>query len=78
VGELFIREAAGLLSNREVFVRLGQADLIVLIVEARASTVPVAENALGILRTAYSKVDGVIVNRRRFEVPPRVLQWLQR
>jgi uncharacterized protein involved in exopolysaccharide biosynthesis len=77
-GELYIREAAGLLSNREVFVRLGQADLIVLIIEARASSVPVVENALGILRTAYSKVDGVIVNRRRFEVPPRVLQWLQR
>ena len=77
-GELFIREAAGLLNNREVFVRLGQADLIVLVVEARASTVPVVDNALGILRTAYSKVDGVIVNRRRFEVPPRVLSWLQR
>jgi len=77
-GELVIREAAGLLSNREVFVRLGQADLIVLIIEARASTVPMVDNALAILRTAYSKVDGVIVNRRRFEVPPRVLQWLQR
>ena len=77
-GELYIREAAGLLSNREAFVGLGQADMIVMVVEARASTVPVVDNALGILRTAYSKVDGVIVNRRRFEVPPRVLQWLQR
>ncbi|RZI82291.1 MAG: lipopolysaccharide biosynthesis protein [Rubrivivax sp.] len=77
-GELFIREAAGLLNNREVFVRLGQADLIALVIEARASTVPVVDNALSILRTAYRQVDGVIVNRRRFEVPPRVLRWLQR
>jgi Mrp family chromosome partitioning ATPase len=75
---LYIREAAGLLSNSEVFVCLSQADLIVLVVEARASTVPVVDNALAILRTAYSKVDGVIVNRRRFEVPARVLGWLQR
>jgi uncharacterized protein involved in exopolysaccharide biosynthesis len=77
-GQMYIREAAGLLSNSDVFVCLSQADLIVLVVEARASTVPVVDNALAILRTAYSKVDGVIVNRRRFEVPVRVLGWLQR
>ena len=77
-GEVLILEAAGLLSNREAFVRLSRADLIVLVVEARASTVPVVENALGVLRTAFHKVDGVIINRRRFEVPPHVLRWLQR
>lgn len=77
-GEVLLLEAAGLLSNREAFVRLSRADVIVLVVEARASTVPVVENALGVLRTAFHKVDGVIVNRRRFEVPPHVLRWLQR
>jgi uncharacterized protein involved in exopolysaccharide biosynthesis len=77
-GEVLLLEAAGLLSNREAFVRLSRADLIVLVVEARASTVPVVENALGVLRTAFHKVDGVIINRRRFEVPPHVLRWLQR
>ncbi|MFZ5527416.1 MAG: GumC family protein [Pseudomonadota bacterium] len=77
-GEVLLLEAAGLLSNRNAFVRLSRADLIVLVVEARASTVPVVENALGILRTAFNKVDGVIINRRRFEVPPHVLRWLQR
>lgn len=77
-GEVLLLEAAGLLSNREAFVRLSRADLIVLVVEARASTVPVVENALGMLRTAFHKVDGVIINRRRFEVPPHVLRWLQR
>lgn len=77
-GEVLLLEAAGLLSNREAFVRLSRAGLIVLVVEARASTVPVVENALGVLRTAFHKVDGVIINRRRFEVPPHVLRWLQR
>jgi uncharacterized protein involved in exopolysaccharide biosynthesis len=77
-GEVLLLAAAGLLSNREAFVRLSSADLIVLVVEARASTVPVVENALGVLRTAFHKVDGVIINRRRFEVPPHVLRWLQR
>jgi uncharacterized protein involved in exopolysaccharide biosynthesis len=77
-GEVTLLEASGLHSNREAFVRLSQADLIVLVVEARVSTVPVVDNALGVLRTAFRKVDGVIVNRRRFEVPHRVLRWLQR
>ena len=77
-GEVLLLDAAALPSNREAFVSLGLADVIVLVVEARASSVPVVDNALGILRTAYQKVDGVIVNRRRFEVPPRVLRLLQR
>ncbi|TXH35389.1 MAG: lipopolysaccharide biosynthesis protein [Burkholderiaceae bacterium] len=77
-GEVVVLEAAGLHSNREAFVRLSQAHLIVMVVEARASTVPVIDNALGVLRTAFSKVDGVILNRRQFEVPSHVLRWLQR
>jgi len=75
-GQVFIREAAGLLGNSEVFGCLRQADLIVLVVEARASTVHGVDNALAILRTAYGKVHGVIVNRRRFEVPERILRAL--
>jgi len=71
-------EASNLLSNREAFVRLGQAGMIVLVVQAGASVVPVVDNALGVLRTAFHKVDGVILNRRRFEVPARVLQFFQR
>lgn len=77
-GEIALVEAGALLSNREAFVHLSQADVIVLVVEARASTVPVVENALSMLKTAFNKVDGVIVNRRQFEVPPHVLRWLQR
>lgn len=58
--------------------RLSQAHLIALVAEARASTEPVVENALRVLRTAFRKVDGVIVNRWRFELPPCVLRWLPR
>ena len=54
------------------------AKRIVLVVESCASTVPVVENALGVLRTAFRKVDDVIRYRRRFEAPPHVLRWLQR
>lgn len=77
-GEVVLLDASDLHHRREAFVHLSQADLIVLVVEARASTVPVVDNALGVLRTAFRKVDGVILNRRRFEVPPHVLRWLQR
>jgi uncharacterized protein involved in exopolysaccharide biosynthesis len=68
-GQVYIREGAGLLSNPAVFASLHQADLIVLVVEARASTVHGVDNALGILRTAYGQVHGVIVNRHRVGVP---------
>jgi uncharacterized protein involved in exopolysaccharide biosynthesis len=77
-GQVELIEASALLNNREAFVELSHANLIVLVVEACASTVPVVENALGVLRTAFNQVDGIIINRRRFEVPPHVLQWLQR
>jgi uncharacterized protein involved in exopolysaccharide biosynthesis len=76
-GEVVLVEGSNLLSNRQAFVRLSQADLIVLVVQARASLVPVVDNALGVLRTAFRKVDGVVLNRRRFEVPSRVLRWFQ-
>lgn len=58
--------------------RLSHANLIVLVVEARTSTIPVVDNALGVLRTAFPQVDGVFVNRRRFELAPKGLRWLQR
>ncbi|MGH6647873.1 GumC family protein [Aquabacterium sp.] len=76
-GEVALLQASNLLSNRQAFLSLGKADLIVLVVEARASVVPVVDNALGVLRTAFRKVDGVILNRRRFEVPVRVMRFFQ-
>jgi hypothetical protein len=49
----------------EAFVRLSPVNLAVLVVEARASITALVDNALGVLRTAFRKVDGVIVNRQR-------------
>ncbi|MDU2875154.1 MAG: GNVR domain-containing protein, partial [Pseudomonas aeruginosa] len=68
-GEVVLLDAPALLDSREAFIALRRADLIALVVEAQKSTVPVVEHALTILTTAFGKVDGIIINRRRFEVP---------
>lgn len=73
-GEVVLLDASALLSSPEALVSLRRADLIVLVVEAQHSNVPTVEHAIGVLNTAFNKVDGVIINRRRFEVPDRVLQ----
>ena len=77
-GEVVLIEASSLANNHKAFVQLKQADLILLVIEARHSTVPIVENALSILVTAFGKVDGIILNRRRYEVPQRVLDFTAR
>lgn len=77
-GEIVLLDAAGFFSNQEAFVTLREADLIALIVEAEQTTVPVLENAVSILTTAFKRVDGIIVNRRRFEIPAKVLHFMSR
>ena len=73
-GEVVLVDASALLSNPQAFVSLRGADLVALVVEAQQSNVPTVAHAIGVLNTAFSKVDGVIINRRRFEVPDRVLR----
>ncbi len=77
-GEIVLLDAAGFFSNQEAFVTLREADLIALIVEAEKTTVPVLENAVSILTTAFKRVDGIIINRRRFEIPAKVLAFMSR
>ncbi|MDG9924024.1 MULTISPECIES: lipopolysaccharide biosynthesis protein [unclassified Pseudomonas] len=77
-GEVVLLDASALMSNQEAFLALRRADLIALVVEAQTSTVPVVEHALSILNTAFGKVDGIILNRRQFEVPGRVLDVIKR
>jgi len=77
-GEILLLDASGFFSNQEAFVTLREADLIALIVEAEKTTVPVLENALSILTTAFKRVDGIIINRRRFEIPAKVLNFMTR
>jgi hypothetical protein len=75
-GEVVLLDASALLDNRDAFITLRRADLIGLVVEAQKSTVPVVEHALSILNTAFGKVDGIIINRRKFEVPAKVLRTI--
>ena len=75
-GEVVLLDASALLSNPEAFVSLRQADLVALVVEAQQSNVPTVGHAIEVLNTGFSKVDGVIINRRRFEVPDRVLRTM--
>ncbi|MFC7419267.1 exopolysaccharide transport family protein [Iodobacter arcticus] len=77
-GEVVLIDASALLSNQAAFVRLKQADLILLVVEARQSTVPMVENTLSILNTAFKKVDGIIINRRQFEISSGLLSRISR
>jgi uncharacterized protein involved in exopolysaccharide biosynthesis len=74
-GEVLLLDAPMLISNHKAFVQLKQADLVLLVVAAARDTVPMVENALSILTTAFGKVDGIVLNRRRFEIPAR---WLRR
>ncbi|MFZ5521753.1 MAG: GumC family protein [Pseudomonadota bacterium] len=73
-GHVALLNASGLLDDRQALMRLTRADVVLLVVQARSNTVPMVENALTILRNAVGKVDGVIVNRRHFEVPAGLLR----
>ena len=77
-GEVLLLDASALLGNQAAFLALRRADLIALVIEAKTSTVPMIENALSVLNTAFGKVDGLILNRRQFEVPYAVLDLLGR
>ncbi|MBX8543870.1 exopolysaccharide transport family protein [Pseudomonas cichorii] len=77
-GEIALINASGVYGNQEAFVLLRDADQIVLVVRAEQTTVPMLEDALATLNTAFKKVDGVILNRRRFVVPEHVLNFLKR
>ncbi len=58
--------------------RLSPVNLTIQVVDARTCTIALVDNALGVLHTAFRKVDGVFVNRRRFGLLSKVLRWLQR
>lgn len=77
-GEIVLIDASGLYGKDKPFVLLRDADLIVLVVRAQQTTVPMLEDALHTLNTAFKRVDGIILNRRRFEVPEKVLRFIKR
>lgn len=77
-GNVVVLDASSVQTNPDAFIILQKADRIALVVEAKKTTVPVVENALGLLRTAFETVDGIVLNRRRFEVPGHVLKIVSR
>lgn len=77
-GEILLIDASSFFSNQEAFVLLREADVIILVIRAEKTTVPALEIALNTLNTAFKQVDGIILNRRRFEVPDRVLHYFNR
>jgi hypothetical protein len=77
-GEIVLIDASSIFTNSDAFAMLREADLILLVVQAEDTTVPMLENVLSTLHTAFKKVDGIIINRRRYQVPGRVLDYLKR
>ena len=77
-GEIVLIDASSIFSNQDAFALLRDSDLILLIVKAEETTVPMLENVLATLHTAFKKVDGIIINRRRYKVPKRVMDYLKR
>ena len=77
-GEIILLDASALLNNQQAFITLRRADMIALVIEAKSSTVPMIQHALGTLNTAFGKVDGIILNRRQFEVPSHILDKIRR
>ena len=77
-GEISLLNVPALLTQKGSFANLHEADAIILVVEARRTTIPVVENVLSILSTAFMKVDGIVVNRRRFEIPASVMKFISR
>lgn len=71
-----IIEAPALMNNSSALISLRQADFRVLVIEATATSVPTVEYSLSILETAFEKIDGIILNRKKFEIPLRVLRYL--
>lgn len=75
-GEVVITEASNLLEDANSLVRLRDVDICLLLIEAKYTKVAAIERALSLLNTAMRKVDGVIVNRRRLELPYTVFNLL--
>ncbi len=76
-GEIVLIDAAPL-SDERALLQLQAADLRLLVVQARRTTLPAIEQALGLLRQAFGRVDGIVISRRRYEIPERLLQRFAR
>jgi uncharacterized protein involved in exopolysaccharide biosynthesis len=76
--QIVLLDCSALLTDHAAFQRVQRADLIVLVVEAKKTSIPTVRHLIALLRASFGKVDGLVVNRRQFEIPERVLQWCAR
>lgn len=76
-GEVVLITAPAL-NDEAALLELRGCQKIILVVQARRTTVPAVENALAVLRQALGHVDGLVLNRRVFEIPARVWKPLSR
>ena len=74
-GEIVIVDGAPL-SDEQALLELQPADIRLLVVQSCRTTVPAIEQALNLLHQAFGKVDGIVLNRRRYEIPEKLLQRL--
>jgi len=77
-GEIALLDAGALQTNPAAILIMREADVHIVVAEARHTTIPMLSHALSVLNTAFQKVDGIILNRRQFEVPQKVLQRIER
>ena len=77
-GEVLFLDTGGITRSYASFVELKQADLILLLIEAHKTQIPMVQSVINTLQTTFGKVDGLILNRHRQGIPPRVLRWLDR
>lgn len=77
-GEVMLTESPALLHDESAIGRLSGADIILLVIEAGRTTVPAVREVLRVLAMTFKQADGIILNRRRFEIPEHVLHWIER
>lgn len=72
--EIVLIEASNVLQSPQSLLALKDADICLLVVEARKTKIATLESAISLLNTAFRKIDGVIINKRRYEVPSNLFE----
>lgn len=77
-GEIALLDCAAVLEDQKTFIQLSLADQIVLVIEAKKTSIPTVRHTIDMLKSAFRKVDGIVINRRQFEIPESVLRRFSR
>ena len=72
-GQIALLHASAVLERPEALNLLMLADVTVLVVEAKKTTVPTVFQTLQVLQPLCKQVQGIVINKRQFEIPARLL-----